>query len=68
MSRIYAKKNCKERKDKIALLNDKLNQLEIFLANDRNDEILIEIQVVKDELEEFDARLFDGVLIRSRIR
>ena len=27
-----------------------------------------EIQVIKDELEEFDARLIDGVLIRPRIR
>ena len=57
MYRIYANKKCKERKDKIAELNDNLNQLEISLANDPNDEILNEIQVIKDELEEFDARL-----------
>ena len=55
-------------KVRIADLTNKLDQLETSLAHEHNENILEEIQVIKDALEEIDAKLIEGIVIRSRLR
>lgn len=64
----YAKKKCMQKKDRLKVLYSKLNLLEESLANNPCDEILDEIHVVKNELEAIDAKVIDGIVVRSRIR
>ncbi|XP_072021689.1 uncharacterized protein [Amphiura filiformis] len=64
----YAKKKGLYKKDKVKELNNKLNVLEQSLANNPSDNILEEIQIVKNDLEELDSKIIDGVIVRSRIR
>ncbi len=64
----YAKLNCKKRKDRMKVLFNKMNSLEESLANDPSDDILNNIELVKNELEELDLKTVDGLIVRSRIR
>lgn len=64
----YAKRKCKERRDKISDLTNRLNGLEKCLANDPNEDILHDIDVVKHQIEELDSKIVDGIIIRARSR
>ena len=64
----FAKEKSRLKKDRIADLTNKLDQLEVSLAHEHNENILEEIQVIKDELEEIDAKLIEGIVIHSRLR
>jgi hypothetical protein len=64
----YARKKSLLRKDKIKELNTKLNLLEISLADTPSNITLDEIKVTKNELEELDAKIIDGIIVRSSFR
>ena len=64
----YVKKKCIYRKDRMKNLTDRLNSLDKSLANNPSDDILNEIVLIKNELEELDSKIVDGIIVRSRIR
>ena len=64
----YAMQKCKERKDTISELTKKLNELEKNLASDPRADVLQEIIDLKQNIEDLDAKLVDGIIVRARLR
>jgi len=64
----YAKAKCKLRKDKLDELTKQLNNLEKELAINATNDLIHEIEIVKQNIQELDAKIIDGVIVRARIR
>ncbi len=64
----YAKQKCQQRRDKILDLTKKLNGLEKKLSSDPDAGVLQEIGELKQELEDLDAKVVDGIIVRARLR
>ena len=64
----YAKQKCKERRDTLSELTKKLNELEKNLASDPRADVLQEIIDLKQNIEDLDAKVVDGIIVRARLR
>ena len=64
----FAKNKSKSKKDKLTSLNEKLNQLENNLAVTPSEDLLQQINNVKNCIENLDAKIVDGMIVRSRIQ